>query len=158
MQGQIDTHQSCSSWKSLFSNVIDELYKNTDLFELWVGTLTKNYVVTYDTSDNVENIGSILHSVVPSCGNFIELYHSVIQLFLKASFNQFRRDFLSFLKKENGMQFLKEAKSKDRISSHLQLKSEVTLNEKIPCIFHKKDLLLLCQMHDVKMSSQKKER
>ena len=42
--------------KSLFSNVIDELYKNTDLFELWVGTLTKNYVVTYDTSGNVKTL------------------------------------------------------------------------------------------------------
>ena len=157
--------------------MIDELYKNTDLFELWVGTLTKNYVVTYDTSGNVENIGSILHSVVPSCGNFIELYHSVIQLFLKVSFSQFRRDFLSFLKKEKGkalrkkvmekksrktikafnMQFLKEDKSKDKISSHLRLKSEVTLNEKFLVSFTKKDLLLLCQMYDVKMSSQKRK-
>ena len=42
--------------KSLFSNVIDELYKNTDLFELWVGTLTKNYVITYDTSGNVKTL------------------------------------------------------------------------------------------------------
>ena len=144
--------------KSLFSNVIDELYKNTDLFELWVGTLTKIYVVTYDTSGNVDNIGSILHSVVTSCGNIIELYHSVIQLFLKVSFSQFRRDFLSFLKKEKGkalrkkvmekksrktvkafnMQFLKEDKSKDKISSHLRLKSEVTLNEKFLVSFTKK--------------------
>ena len=87
---------------------VHELYENTDLFELCVGTLTKDYVVTYDTSGIVENIGSILHSVVTSFGNFIELYHSVIQLVLKVPFSKFRRDVLSFLKKKRVRLFVKK--------------------------------------------------
>lgn len=110
----------------------------------------------------------MLHSVVTCCENFVELYHLVVQLFLKVAFSQFRRDFPSFLKKEKGkalrkkvmeksrktvktfnMQFLKDDKSQEKISSHLRLKSEVVMNEKFLLSFTKKDLLLLCQMYDV---------
>lgn len=80
--------------KHLFSNMIDELLSDSELFELWVETLSNNFMVTYVSSDD-ENIGGMLHSAVTCCENFVELYHSVVQLFLKVSFSQFRR--LSFL-------------------------------------------------------------
>lgn len=161
--------------KHLFSNMIAELLSDSELFELWFETLSNNFVVTYVTSDD-ENIGSMLHSVVTCCENFVELYHSVVQLFLKVAFSQFRRDFLSFLKKEKGkalrkkvmeksrktvkafnMQFLKDDKSQEKISSYLRLKSEVVMNEKFLLSFTKKDLLLLCQMYDLQMPSRKRK-
>lgn len=74
--------------------MIDELLSDSELFELWVETLSNNFMVTYVSSDD-ENIGDMLHLVVTCCENFVELNHSVVQLFLKVSFSQFRR--LSFL-------------------------------------------------------------
>lgn len=74
--------------------MIDELLSDSELLELWVETLSNNFMVTYVSSDD-ENIGGMLHSVVTCCENFVELYHSEVQLFLKVSFSQFRR--LSFL-------------------------------------------------------------
>ncbi|VDI26920.1 Hypothetical predicted protein [Mytilus galloprovincialis] len=94
------------------------------------------------------------------------------------SFSQFRRDYLTFLKKEKGkalrkkvsekskkvvksfnMQFLIEDKSKDKEGSHLRLKSELMQNEKFLSenSFTKKELLMLCLMYNVKISTQKRK-
>lgn len=61
--------------KHLLSNMIDELLSDSELFELWVETLSNNFMVTYVSSDD-ENIVGILHSVVTCCENF---QNSIIQ-------------------------------------------------------------------------------
>ncbi|CAC5387710.1 unnamed protein product [Mytilus coruscus] len=57
------------------------------------------------------------------------------------------------------MQFLIEDKSKDKEGSHLRLKSELMQNEKFLSenSFTKKDLLMLCLMYNVKISTQKRK-
>ena len=57
------------------------------------------------------------------------------------------------------MQFLKDDTSKDKLSSHLRLKSEIMQNNQflLEKSFTNKDLLLLCRLYNVKMSTQKKK-
>ncbi|CAC5392063.1 unnamed protein product [Mytilus coruscus] len=57
------------------------------------------------------------------------------------------------------MQFLIENKSKDKEGSHLRLKSELMQNEKFLSenSFTKKDLLMLCLMYNVNISTQKRK-
>lgn len=164
--------------KVLYRHVLDELLKNSALFEFWVETLTNNFEVNYNSSDNDDDIDSILNSVLTSCENYLELYKEVVQLFLKVSYSQFRRDYLTYLKIEKGkalrkkvmdkskktvktfnMQFLKDDTSKDKLSSHLRLKSEIMQNNQflLEKSFTNKDLLLLCRLYNVKMSTQKKK-
>lgn len=97
--------------KKLFSHVLEEISNDIYLFEIWVQTLTQNYEFRYSSTDD-ENIEIIIQSVILSCENYLEIYQSVVLLFLKVSYNEFRRDFLTFLKKEKGKTLQKKVMEK----------------------------------------------
>ncbi|VDI83329.1 Hypothetical predicted protein [Mytilus galloprovincialis] len=162
--------------KYLFSNVKEQIIKDKDLFELWSITLTK--AISSSEGENDCDIIETLSSLVQQCVEYIEIFNAVVDLFIKVAFSQFRRDYLQFLKKEKGkalrkkvmekskksvkafnMQFFTDDKSDGKTVSHLRLKSELIENSNFLTekTFTKKDLLLLCKIYNVTVSSSKKK-
>ncbi|CAC5396937.1 PIF1 [Mytilus coruscus] len=149
--------------KYLFSSVKEEVLRNYDLFENWIKCVVSSR--NQPIEDQNEDISNILSTMVMACENYIEIFQSVITLFLKVNLSQFRRDYLTFLKKEKGvalrkkvmqksqkatksfnMKFFSEDNSTNKEVSFLRLKSELMQSEKFfnDNSFTKKELVSLC--------------
>ncbi|KAJ8301617.1 hypothetical protein KUTeg_020604 [Tegillarca granosa] len=96
------THLSLSEQrKKLFNHVKEELLKDSNLFNCWLKEFSQPNVGE-DPSGEGDEIENIVSSMTEICENCIDLFNFVVNLFLKVSFSQFRRDYLAFLKKEKG--------------------------------------------------------
>lgn len=159
--------------KTLFHDVKEELLCDSDLYQSWLQCVVKSRKCTESES----NIDELLSTLVTACENYIDLFNSVVELFLKVSLSQFRRDYLAFLKKEKGkslrkkvmekskkavksfsMKFYQEDGSVNKEVSYLRLKSELLQNSTFleENSFSVKDLLMLCNDFHVKTSGKNK--
>ncbi|CAC5392775.1 PIF1 [Mytilus coruscus] len=127
--------------KNLFMYDTDELLNDKYLIDLWVQTLTSNYNI--------------------HCASVFEGFFQSIQ---KGLFNFSQKRERKYQRNQKGgesfnMQFLIEDKSKNKEGSHLRLKSELMQNEKFLSenSFTKKDLLMLCLVYNVKISTLKRK-
>lgn len=163
--------------KTMFTVVKEELLSDPDLYQSWLECVSNSFK-TAPQSEQRDSIEELMFFLVMASENVLDLFKSVVNLFLKVSFSQFRRDYLAFLKKEKGkalrkkvmekskkvvksfnMKFYNEDKSVNKQGSILRLKSELVQNDKYlnDCSFTKKELLLLCKDFKIKISAQKRK-
>lgn len=161
--------------KSLHHSIIHQLTNDSELNNSWLMYVIKSMTPNYD-SECENEIQAQLSLMVNTVDNLIILFESIINLFLKVSLSQFRRDYLGFLKKEKGkalrkkvsekakkvtksfdMTFFMEDKSKNKEASILRFKSMLIQNRKLfeEHTLKKKDLLLLCKEFKLKILPQK---
>lgn len=129
-------------------------------------------------AETSESVHDILCRMIDICISNIEIFDEVVTLFLKVAFSQFRRDYLSYIKKEKGKALRKKIFERSKKCSkafdmqflrgqicgqiynitHLRLKYELINNDKflLEKSFTKKDLLLLCKAYDLKVAAKKK--
>jgi len=159
----------------LYAHVRKHLLTDSVLFQKWLTLFKVSTKAEY--AETSESVDDILCGMIDICINNIEIFDEVVTLFLKVAFSQFRRDYLSYIKKEKGkalrkkvterskkcskafdMQFLREDKSVGKSVTHLRLKCELINNDKflLEKSFTKKDLLLLCKAYDLKVAAKKK--
>lgn len=158
----------------LFRVVKDEVITDYELFQAWVNCVTNSRPLCQIERNN-DDISEILDDIVMSCDSYIVLFQCAVILYLKVSFSQFRKTYLTYLKKEKGIAlrkkvmkktkqmpksfnitFFNEDNSSNKEVSMLRLKSElmqnrIFLNEHS---FTKKDLILICQQYKIKVSAQ----
>jgi hypothetical protein len=87
--------------KSLHHNISHQLTNDSELYNSWFMCVTKSMTPNYD-SECENEIQARLSLMVITVDNLIILFESIINVFLKVSLSQFRRDYLGFLKKEKG--------------------------------------------------------
>ena len=175
--------------KNLFSFTYAEICAETVLFTMWINLISEcalSAVVEKDSNltpegEDVHVVHKTLDFLITSCENCTELFNSVVELFLKVSFSQFRRNFLTFYKKEKikalrkrvqarkaisgkadmNLKSIQEDQSNRKTVSHYRLKSALApatgaayfMDRK----FTKNDLLLLCQAYGVAVPRNKKK-
>ena len=103
--------------KHLFSGVKEEIIRSSQLFETWIHCINSSRIQTESVDEESEDISDLLSKIALSCDSYIEIFPSVVILFLKVSFSQFRKDYLTFLKKEKGIALRKKVMKRSRKSS-----------------------------------------
>jgi len=158
----------------LFRVVKDEVITDNELFQAWVNCVTNSRPLCQIERNN-DDICEILDDIVMSCDSYIVLFQCAVILYLKVSFSQFRKTYLTYIKKEKGIAlrkkvmkrtkqmpksfnitFFNEDNSSNKEVSMLRLKSELMQNRKYlnEHSFTKKDLILICQQYKIKVSAQ----
>jgi hypothetical protein len=154
--------------------VKDEVITDYELFQAWVNCVTNSRPLCQIERNN-DDISEILDDIVMSCDSYIVLFQCAVILYLKVSFSQFRKTYLTYLKKEKGIAlrkkvmkknkqmpksfnitFFNEDNSSNKEVSMLRLKSELMQNRNFlnEHSFTKKDLILICQQNKIKVSAQ----
>jgi hypothetical protein len=114
--------------KDLYAQVRKHLLTDSVLFQKWLTLFKVSTKAEY--AETSESVDDILCGMIDICISNIEIFDEVVTMFLKVAFSQFRRDYLSYIKKEKGkalrkkvterfnkcskaidMQFLREDKS-----------------------------------------------
>ena len=158
----------------LFRVVKDEVITDYEPFQAWVNCVTNSRPLCQIERNN-DDISEILDDIVMSCDSYIVLFQCAVILYLKVSFSQFRKTYLTYLKKEKGIAlrkkvmkktkqmpksfnitFFNEDNSSNKEVSMLRLKSELMQNRNFlnEHSFTKKDLILICQQYKIKVSAQ----
>ena len=76
-----------------------ELITDYELFQAWVNCVTNSRPLCQIERNN-DDISEILDDIVMSCDSYIVLFQCAVILYLKVSFSQFRKTYLTYLKKE----------------------------------------------------------
>lgn len=128
------------------------------------------------TGTLLKEIELILSGIIACSENYIDVYHTILDLFLCVNLSQFRRDYLAHVQKEKGkalrkkvmekskkvagkifnMKLCMEDNSVKKISSHLRLKSELMNNPKyfMDKSFTKKELQIFSKAYDLTLQNK----
>ena len=97
----------------LFTVVKDEVITDYELFQAWVNCVTNSRPLCQIERNN-DDISEILDDIVMSCDSYIVLFQCAVILYLKVSFSQFRKTYLTYLKKEKGIALRKKVMKKNK--------------------------------------------
>ncbi|KAK3108203.1 hypothetical protein FSP39_003146 [Pinctada imbricata] len=140
--------------KHVFSFVMSKIKKDLHLFEMWVDLFSSSTINFEEQSNDEsstghddETVNVVIKDIVNQCENTSDLFESAVSLFVKVNCSQFRRDYLSTLRREKikalrkkvvnkskrvsetvNMKFILKDSSHSKHVSHLRLKAEVTQN------------------------------
>lgn len=129
----------------LHTFVQSEIKTESELYEIWLSCFFMSLTLHSPETDNtLIEITNILSAIVTRCENQMEVYKSVIDLFLCVNRSQFRRDHLAYIRQEKGkalrgkkskkrvkqldLQFCRDDNSDGKIATHLRLQSELAKN------------------------------
>ena len=93
--------------------VKDEVITDYELFQAWVNCVTNSRPLCQIERNN-DDISEILDDIVMSCDSYIVLFQCAVILYLKVSFSQFRKTYLTYLKKEKGIALRKKVMKKTK--------------------------------------------
>lgn len=85
----------------MFTVVEEKLLSEPDLHQSWLECVSNSFK-TAPQNEQRDSIEELMFILVMAKENVLNLFKSVVNLFLKVSFSQYRRDYLAFLKEEKG--------------------------------------------------------
>jgi hypothetical protein len=104
--------------KHLHSYVQTEIKADIELYEFWLLCFSTRLEFPSTEMDMIDNtmteISNVLQAIVTKCESHVELYNSVIDLFLCVSLSQFRRDYLAYIRQEKGKALRKKIMEKSK--------------------------------------------
>lgn len=168
--------------KHLYRYVCDQLLNDTKLVELFTQChLFLRPAIEFDGTHPEEIkvpdtacISSICEGLAQKTTDLCFLYNKIVSLFVAVSVGQFRKDYLTSVRREKtktlrkrvmekskktqqniDFAFISQDSSENKLASHLKLKSECLLNTKFYMNFTKKELHLLTEAYGCKVSQRK---